>query len=644
MFVRKVLDWLLPQSEDEDDFETESVEVTSYYEALKSPDKTAHADEEDIASLSSLDAKTSVLNFALVPDISPTEYDENNSGKQDKIETYSVEEIRTGEKGLLCLTYTENEETRPSELSLSISAINVSNAKENTQDSNTSFKNTSVVDISSVDDSEPSHLCKKAAEYACCNVLEEKKPTKDIYTQTEPRLDKRRFGLSRRSVIKCSAERECESLYNKKQRPYSVQAASSCDGYSFPLKEFTMRKNTYSGDTVYGELLVLGCNGAVPNHLVGHMESKFVLHKRLSANGLKEASSFISNQKYPNERSPVRHAISYSISENRYVVVEYSADKQTDMFQIGRYDKHPVDFRVLDINESDRARNGVSRFACRIVIKRYGNHEARVYAAAFDATGGIFLGENALLCGNEKTMDGFTTNGVLIMHPKEGFSSSGVWREVSVCGHIYAIVNCRFDGAKRSRILEESNVLKDGTLIDLCGVTLLWRTPEGLKSTPSTESLENFESNIQKSALECYFLSKLPDRKLKVGTAVKQAFIFLSCGHVVGLHFDEIPYNLESWSCPVCCCISPISKLEVGREPGFYIDRKSLTHAFRPCGHVVTDATVRYWSSIKIPDRRIIQDGLCPFCGKKLNYVSKYIELIFPTKEMLPLDSRLCLR
>lgn len=34
------------------------------------------------------------------------------------------------------------------------------------------------------------------------------------------------------------------------------------------------------------------------------------------------------------------------------------------------------------------------------------------------------------------------------------------------------------------QIEEETNVLQDGTLIDLCGATLLWRSAEGLGKSP----------------------------------------------------------------------------------------------------------------------------------------------------------------
>lgn len=34
------------------------------------------------------------------------------------------------------------------------------------------------------------------------------------------------------------------------------------------------------------------------------------------------------------------------------------------------------------------------------------------------------------------------------------------------------------------QIANETNILQDGTLIDLCGATLLWRSAEGLAKSP----------------------------------------------------------------------------------------------------------------------------------------------------------------
>ena len=48
-----------------------------------------------------------------------------------------------------------------------------------------------------------------------------------------------------------------------------------------------------------------------------------------------------------------------------------------------------------------------------------------------------------------------------------------------------------------SQIIEENNILQDGTLIDLCGATLLWRSAQGLTAAPvSLVSLVTVVSKI----------------------------------------------------------------------------------------------------------------------------------------------------
>ena len=39
-------------------------------------------------------------------------------------------------------------------------------------------------------------------------------------------------------------------------------------------------------------------------------------------------------------------------------------------------------------------------------------------------------------------------------------------------------------GACIEQVEEEDNCLQDGTLIDLCGATLLWRSADGLAKSP----------------------------------------------------------------------------------------------------------------------------------------------------------------
>lgn len=82
------------------------------------------------------------------------------------------------------------------------------------------------------------------------------------------------------------------------------------------------------------------------------------------------------------------------------------------------------------------------------------------------------------------------------MHPKGlfcgGNGKCGLWRECSVGGDIFSLRESRSAQQKGQPINDETNVLQDGTLIDLCGATLLWRSAEGLKHSPVSFFLTSF--------------------------------------------------------------------------------------------------------------------------------------------------------
>lgn len=59
-----------------------------------------------------------------------------------------------------------------------------------------------------------------------------------------------------------------------------------------------------------------------------------------------------------------------------------------------------------------------------------------------------------------------------------------VWHEVSVDGDIYTLRETRSSPIRGEKVDSETNVLQDGTLIDLCGATLLYRSAEGLSRSP----------------------------------------------------------------------------------------------------------------------------------------------------------------
>uniref|UniRef100_A0A673ZI67 Pellino E3 ubiquitin protein ligase 1 n=1 Tax=Salmo trutta TaxID=8032 RepID=A0A673ZI67_SALTR len=354
----------------------------------------------------------------------------------------------------------------------------------------------------------------------------------------------------------------------------------------------------------YGELMVLGYNGSLPNGDRGRRKSRFSLSRRPKANGVRpstvhaactaQAAKAISNKD--------QHSISYTLSRGQTVVVEYTHDNNTDMFQIGRSTESPIDFVVTDTvagsqsnSDTQSVQSTISRFACRVMCQRTPPYTARIYAAGFDSSKNIFLGEKAAkwkTCDGQ--MDGLTTNGVLVMHPRHGFtedSKPGVWREISVCGNVFTLRETR-SAQQRGKMVEaesqelvdgslidlcfedcplspqveaesqelvdgslidlcfedcplspqveaESQELVDGSLIDLCGATLLWRTAEGLSRTPTVKHLEALRQEINAARPQCpvgFNTLAFPSMRRKDTPDEKQPWVYLQCGHVHGYH------------------------------------------------------------------------------------------------------------
>lgn len=152
----------------------------------------------------------------------------------------------------------------------------------------------------------------------------------------------------------------------------------------------------------------------------------------------------------------------------------------------------------------------------------------------------MFLaGEKATKWQNSVEIDGLTTNGVLIMHPKGEFcggnAKCGLWRETSVGGDVFSLRESRSAQQKGQPIFEESNMLQDGTLIDLCGATLLWRSAEGLKNSPTKRDLEKLVDEINAGRPQCPVGSNtlVIPRKVNV-EQINQPYVYLNCGHVQG--------------------------------------------------------------------------------------------------------------
>lgn len=234
-------------------------------------------------------------------------------------------------------------------------------------------------------------------------------------------------------------------------------------------------------------------------------------------------------------------------------------------------------------------------------------------------------------------MDGLTTNGVLVMHPRGGFteeSQPGVWREISVCGDVYTLRETR-SAQQRGKLVEsETNVLQDGSLIDLCGATLLWRTADGLFHTPTQKHIEALRQEINAARPQCPVgLNTLafPSINRKEVVEEKQPWAYLSCGHVHGYHNWGHRSDTEAneRECPMCRTVGPYVPLWLGCEAGFYVDAGPPTHAFTPCGHVCSEKSAKYWSQIPLPHGTHAFHAACPFCATQLAGEQNCIKLIF---------------
>lgn len=77
-------------------------------------------------------------------------------------------------------------------------------------------------------------------------------------------------------------------------------------------------------------------NGFLPQGDRGRRRSKFVLYKRNESNGVKRSNHYIV-QSPENTKAILdaqQHSISYTLSRNQAVIVEYKEDAETDMFQV----------------------------------------------------------------------------------------------------------------------------------------------------------------------------------------------------------------------------------------------------------------------------------------------------------------------
>uniref|UniRef100_A0A3B1K6K1 Pellino E3 ubiquitin protein ligase 1 n=1 Tax=Astyanax mexicanus TaxID=7994 RepID=A0A3B1K6K1_ASTMX len=388
----------------------------------------------------------------------------------------------------------------------------------------------------------------------------------------------------------------------------------------------------------YGELIVLGCNGSLPGGERGRRWSRFGLVKRPTANGAAKVHTHTHTHTHAVISNTSQHSVSYTLSWAETVVVEYTDDNETDMYQIGRSTERPIDIVVTNTGSGGHG-NGpvrslqstISRFACRIVCDRTPPYTARLYAAGFDCSRNIFLGEKAAkwhTFGGQ--MDGLTTNGVLLMQPARG-SRPAVWREISVCGNVFTLRDPASPQNRGKQVKDESPILLDGSLIDLCGVTLLWRSVEGLANSPTSSHLEALRLRLNAARPQCpVLLSTLAFPSLD-GPRPRRPWAYMTCGHVHGYHPWQGREERDGGrrECPLCRSRGPYVPLTLGRVSGVYTDAETPSHAFVPCGHVCSKGTAEHWSKTPLKRGTHSFHPACPFCLRQLRRDRPFVRLIF---------------
>lgn len=77
-------------------------------------------------------------------------------------------------------------------------------------------------------------------------------------------------------------------------------------------------------------------NGFLPQGDRGRRRSKFVLYKRQEPNGVKRSKDYVVQSPATSKAilDANQHSISYTLSRNHSVIVEYQEDPDTDMFQV----------------------------------------------------------------------------------------------------------------------------------------------------------------------------------------------------------------------------------------------------------------------------------------------------------------------
>lgn len=409
----------------------------------------------------------------------------------------------------------------------------------------------------------------------------------------------------------------------------------------------------------YGRLVVIGTNGCLPHGNKARRKSFYHLKKRLKGNGVlipnnnSISCGHIFN--HPSDSLLVKNQDEYNALfhfDKKYYVIKHQKDENTDMFQIGRSTAQHIDIVLMDIlpgssnpnhqNFNQHSQTStISRYSCRIICNRNPPYKSYIFAGCYDASRNMKISGPSWLSLKDK-IDGFhSKNGVLIKKCATEFNNdslhhSGPWVEVTASGNVYSLRSQRGGITLGRKIEDIDNELTDRTLIDLGGVTLLWRSENIRDKFSEKLPLYAVDSMISNNTSSFWQLSDFafPGENLTFDEFEQdqKPWVFLRCGHVHGwineLEVEDINETETLHICPECRLETKHVPLILGEESSFYFDNGPISHCFVPCGHVCSMLTARYWWQCKGPQFDRPSVSICPFCACALE-VPGFLKLIW---------------
>jgi hypothetical protein len=200
-------------------------------------------------------------------------------------------------------------------------------------------------------------------------------------------------------------------------------------------------------------------------------------------------------------------------------------------------------------------------------------------------------------------------------------------------------------------------LLVDGCIIDLMGVSLLWKQPSGMDPMHQGQGravrydplgmVQSFNELSPLCPVHLHtiqfkydpFVDRLNEARKRLveggdwspvgavavpattkGTTeseTRRAHCFPKCGHVHGYSRE-----MDGQPCPMCRTAGPFVPVAFPFAPS--ICDELPTHIFNPCGHVASLATCAKYSSLPLPSSQGSHfQPQCPFCGAGVQSFSK---------------------